>query len=216
MHGHCTRFSPKYQDLVGKVEARGSAPNGPVHDVDGKYTDSDVKEFGGFVPVPCRRGGVRISRPEILHGSTPSMVSRRRRTILPWFIGVSPDGTSVDNPESDQVDAVARAHASQCALSSTPSGLANRFGVIPYRFPASTQLFLDSHISNALLCRTSWDDPLVQAEANLLFGADRGTAARLISAHRLNALQAFKKKWFAVESAERACYGKKSFFVQNR
>ncbi len=50
---------------------------------------------------------------------------------------------------------IARAHASHEGLNLTPSGLANRFGPIPYRFPASTQLYLESPISQALVGRTT-------------------------------------------------------------
>ena len=85
-----------------KVKARGSALNGPVNDVDNFCKADGVKEFGDFVLMPCARCEVWISRPEVLDGSTPSVGAQRRRTIPPWFVGVSFDGTSVDNAAFDQ------------------------------------------------------------------------------------------------------------------
>lgn len=164
------------------------------------------------MPVPCHRGDVRVARPEIPHGSTPDCGGPIRRTVLPWFVGVRDDGETLDNPESDKWSDLAVAHAQQTAVRLTPSGLPNRFGPIPYKFPPGTQLLLSSPISQAVVCRTSWDDPVAQAHANLILGANRASARAEIERHRLEALCAFKVAWSRVKMAEKTFYGEGGFF----
>jgi len=212
----CTEIVPGFHKHIRtwweKVKARGKVPNGHVHGLEKIYLKDDIAEFGDFVRVPCAQGGVRITMPEILHGSTHDKGGKVRRTILPWFVGVMDDGIALDNEESDTWADLARAHATQEALNLTPSGLANRFGTIPYRFPPSSQLYVESPISQALLCRTSWDDPMVQAQANVVLGADRQRARQVIDKHRLSALRAFKRTFPAIRMAENLIFGKDSFF----
>ncbi len=214
-HG-CTEIVPGFHKHIEnwwkKVEARGRAPNGHVHGLEKIYLKENIAEYGDFVPVPCQRGGVRVTMPEILHGSTHNGGGVVRRTILPWFVAVSDNGQTLDNEESDSWADIARAHSTQKALNLTPSGLANRFGPIPYRFPPSTQLYLDSPISQALCCRTTWADPMVQAQANLVLGADRQRARRIIDKHRFGALRAFKSAFQVVRISEGMFYGEDSFF----
>jgi len=107
---------------------------------------------------------------------------------------------------------IARAHASHEGLNLTPSGLANRFGPIPYRFPALTQLYLESPISQALIGRTTWDDPMIQAQANVVLGVDRDRARGTIDRHRFAALKAFKSVYQMIKEAERLYYEADSFF----
>jgi hypothetical protein len=214
----CTEIVPSFHEHIegwwSKVKARGMATSGHIHGLEKIWLKEDAAEYGDFVPVPCQRGGVRVTRPEILHGSTHNNGGTKRRTILPWFVAVSQDGQTLDNEESDKWGDIARAHATQEAINLTPSGLANRFGPIPYRFPPSTQLYLASPISQALVCRTTWDDPVVQAQANIVLGMDRERARRAINRHRLEALRAFKAVYDMMKTAEGLFYGVDSFFNQ--
>ena len=61
---------------------------GYIHDVEKLFATEDVDAFGDFEPVPCLRGQVRITRPEIVNGSTASTGQRIRWTILLWYVGV--------------------------------------------------------------------------------------------------------------------------------
>ena len=162
----CTEIVPGFHHRLAawwkRVEERmpDSVPDAYVTNVDGRYLKEDEAEFGEFVKVPCRRGGARITRPDIIHGSTtaPSTKQPKRRTILPWFVGVRDDKDTLDNKESDTWSELALAHLRQEAPKVTPSGLPNRFGSIPYRFPATVQLVLENAVSQARVCRLTWDD----------------------------------------------------------
>ncbi|MCJ1396607.1 hypothetical protein MMC18_009498 [Xylographa bjoerkii] len=217
----CTEIVPGFHKNIAHwweavcsraTAAGGKAPDGPVTGLEKIWTKEDAKNYGDFVRIPCTKGTARITMPEILHGSTMNNGQVRRRTILPWFVGLRDDGQTLDNEESENWADLATAHAGHTACKLTPSGLANRFGPIPYRFPASTQLNLDSPVSNALICQTHWDDPAVQLQANVLLGENRQAAKGIITKHRFKALRAFKEKFAVVKAAEIAYYGEGGFF----
>lgn len=148
-----------------RVVAREQPDNQPlrvggfVHDVDKLYTAEDVAAFGDFEHVPCLRGQVRITRPEIAHGSTASIGQRICRTILPWYVGVQDmEKGTLDVEECDDWDSLCRSHMHQTAPKNTPSGHPNKYGKLVQRFPFSTQLPACSQVGQALVCRLPWDD----------------------------------------------------------
>ena len=216
--GGCTEIVPGFHKCIRKwweaVGSRRKVPDGPIHGLEKLWLPEDSKLFGDFVPILCARGDVRLTRPEIPYGSTHNKGGAIRRTILPWFVGVHEDGETLDNIESDKWSDVAGAYARQTAVRLTPSGYANRFGPIPYKFPPSTQLNLPSPISQAILTRTTWDDPMAQIQANIVLGKNRVVARQAIDKHRIEALREFKVTWKRVKVAEQMFYGKGSCFVE--
>lgn len=80
-------FHRHIREWWGRVAARGNAADGLTTKVNQSYLKEDEESFGSFVPSPCQRGGVRISRPELIHGST-SVSSKRRRTVFVWHCGI--------------------------------------------------------------------------------------------------------------------------------
>lgn len=61
------------------------------------WTAEHSRAYGKFVPFPCKAGGVQVTRPDILHGSTTSTASTMsigsslRRTVLPWLVDIQVD-----------------------------------------------------------------------------------------------------------------------------
>ena len=214
----CTTIIPGFhhriQEWWARVVQRQEVPDGRITGMAKIWHPEDAQDFGAFVPVPAQRGTVRITRPEIPHGSTAN--SRKiRRTILPWFVGIDDNHEQLDNPESESWGQLSQYHARQEAPQLTPSGHPNKYGPIPYRFPASIPLWLESAISHALRGNTTWDDPRVQWEANLLLGLDREAAQAAIVSHRCHALREIKKCWDMVRHAEQEFFEVDSFFAHN-
>ncbi|KAI4137511.1 MAG: hypothetical protein L6R39_007243 [Caloplaca ligustica] len=215
----CTEIVPgmhrRLRDWWADVEARSAQgqkvrDSGRVHNVTSLWHPSDVAKYGKWTSVPCRRGDVRVTRPELIHGSTAT--SAIRRTILPWFVGLQRDGKSLDNPESGNWNDLCVAHMRQERPPNTPSGHPNMYGAIPHRFPPATRLNLESPVSQALVCARAWDDPAVVQEANFLLGSDRVSARQHINQARLRALRAYKVAFKKQVEAERQCFGSDSFY----
>ena len=165
----------------GKVKSIKEA--GHVKDVTATYTPEDAAKHGKHEKVLCSQGWARISRPEILHGSTTTSqhFQGRQRTVLPWYSGVGADNVTLDTIDSDSWDGLAVWYLKQAALGRTPSGHSNKYSKIPHRFPAGVHLPLGYPVSEALVCRHLWDDPVVVHHANeLLSGSSEWLEQELI------------------------------------
>lgn len=205
------RLGEWWKDVLsrsGGEKVQGTS--GRVHNVQPLWHSSDAAKYGDWTPVPCSRGDVRITKPELIHGSTETTAIRR--TILPWYMGVESDGSTLDTAESGSWDQLCIAHARQTAPYSSPSGHPNMFGAIPHRFAPATRLTLDSAVSQALVCGRHWDDPAVIQEANLLLGPDRAAASCLINKVRMQGLRVFKARYQEQVAAERVCFGRASYW----
>ena len=208
------RLREWWTDVLSRSDSeKVQGTSGRVHNVKPLWHPNDAAKYGDWTPVPCSRGDVRITKPELIHGSTDTTAIRR--TVLPWYMGVQPDGKTLDTVESGTWDQLCIAHARQTAPFSSPSGHPNMFGTIPHRFAPATRLNLDSAVSQALVCGRHWDDPTVIQEANLLLGSDRAAARRLINRARIQGLRVFKARYREQVEAERVCFGRASFWETN-
>lgn len=159
--------------------------------------------------MPCRRGDARVTKPELIHGSTGT--SSIRRTILPWLVGVEQDGRSLDTSESGTWNDLCIAHTRQEAPHSSPSGHPNMYGAIPHRFAPACRLSLETPVSQALVCVRTWDDPAVINEANMLLGQNRRAVHLHISRARMQDLRMYKATFKAQAAAEYQCFGSELF-----
>ena len=87
----------------------------------GAWTSEMARKYGDLIPVPNKAGGVRISRPDILHGST-GKASIVRRVVFPWFTGIRPDHSTLDNIESETWEQLALCHLQRIPCKLSPSG----------------------------------------------------------------------------------------------
>ena len=56
------------------------------------WMPGDERRHGSFEPVPMEAGHVRISMPDVIHGSTPTTcTAAHRRLALPWYTGIKDD-----------------------------------------------------------------------------------------------------------------------------
>lgn len=200
-----------------RVVARGKDTNGFVHRISTDvYSNDDIDFFGiDWTKQPCPRGGIRVTLPHLPHGAQgPS--SCTRRTMLPWFVAVQDDHEQLETVEAGTWSQLATAHRDLVAPHSSPSGLSNRYGAIPYRFPAAVELVGISALSDALVCRRRWDSPAVVADRNLLLGQDREGAARHVREWRRRAGRMVLSCFETMRRAEELAFGTRSFFYCQR
>ena len=152
MHRHLGNW---WADVKRRYERRWQtpAPDGFIHRVDHRaWTFEDRAKYGSdFVPQPCRRGEIRISLPHLPHGALGSAKSRRK-TILPWFMGIGDDHKTLDTFKAGTWSDLARAHRDLRPAPTSPSGHPNSFP-IPYAFPAAPMLTGLGVVSDALVGR---------------------------------------------------------------
>ena len=121
----------------------------------------------------------------------------------------------LDNPGSGTWSELAAAHRNLTPGPSSPSGLHDMFGSVPYAFPAATQITGLGAVSDALVGRVRWDNPAVVAEQTLLF--DPATRDAYVREWIDKAKKAFERHWDVMRGAELAAFGDaKSFFTNYR
>ena len=64
--------------------------SGPMANCNNIYQIEDREKWGEAVGVPCSAWGVRLTLAQLIYGSTKKS-TRRRQTILPWFMGIDKD-----------------------------------------------------------------------------------------------------------------------------
>jgi hypothetical protein len=163
------------------------------------------------VPMPCNAGDVRITSPLLPHGSTSMPAEGVRRTMLPWFVGIQANHSTMETIEQGTWAEIADAHRSLVAAPRSPSGKPNIYGGIPYRFAASLPLILESPLSNALVGRTRWDMPDTVIERNLVLGSNEEAYNNFLHDWRRQASAAYLRHFQRVRTCEIAAYGHKSF-----
>lgn len=212
-HRHIKRW---WDNVVARGEGGPAGTGGKVQEVHTLYKSADADEFGAFVPVTCSRGQVRISRPELIHGSTTTTANHqgRRATVLPWFVKINTADGSLDVADSGSQASLTLSHATQVPPNLTPSGKPNTYGTPPYRFPASVQLVASSAIGGALVCQRSWVDPVVVMEAREALAASEADINLRVKRWRKASLIAFKGAFQAVKAAEMEAFAGNSFWRQ--
>jgi hypothetical protein len=142
------------------LTARGLSTGALVHHIqDSMFTSEDEKRFSTkWTPQPCQRGQVRVALPHLPHGAY-SPAKGERRTMLPWFCGLQSDPETLEVVESGTWSDLSVAHRDMVAARLSPSGLANRYGAIPFAFPASVLLEGLGALSSALVCPQCHDKP---------------------------------------------------------
>ena len=196
--------------------ARGQETSGFVHRItDQMFTREDAAALGvDWKYVPCRRGEVRVTLPHIPHGSdgpSPGM----RRTMLPWFVGVQDDDETLEVIEGGTWTELSTAHRDLVSPLATPSGLANRYGSPPYRFPAAVELSGLGPLSDALVCQRRWCSPAVTAERNVLLCSDARYFWQFVAAWRERAAGAVQAAFKLVRETEMAAFGDRSYFYHH-
>jgi len=213
---NCTLLVLGFQHVIhewwGRVTARGKGTSGHTTNAKNIYLPEDRQSFGPLVPVPCKRGAIRITRPDIMHGST-SKARSRRRTLFAWFCGIRPDHQTLDLKESETWSEVSACHQSFTAPMKSTSGEGFRYGRPTIPFPAMTRMASTSAVGDALVGSRRWTDPQVTRMVETLLGPDDTAAFALLKSVRNSLSEAIKSAWPFVRDAEIKAFGNRSYFV---
>jgi hypothetical protein len=161
--------------------------------------------------VPCKRGAIRITRPEIVHGSASNAI-RRRRVVFVWHCGIRDDHETLDLEEAERWDDLVRCHQGFQAPEKSTSGEGFRYGRPPFPFPGTTKLGTTSMVGDAMVGARRWDDPRVIEERDILLGNDANAAWKLVEDTRARLKEEFLKAFPFIRMAEIRAYGARSFY----
>jgi len=208
-------FHKNIRNWWSDVIARGSKGSHTCGNTDTRdiYTKADQEKYGALTPVPCVAGGIRLTRAEIIHGSTPQ-ATKGRRAIYPWFTGVGEDHDAVDIFGAEAWGKLAEYHRDMKPPQKQASGRsASSYGERAECLIPKVALDSTSAIGAALLGRTKWTGAVLMKELSSLFGEDDKAAREYVDSTRARAVAEFKNKFRLLEGLEREMFGDASFFL---
>lgn len=133
--------------------------------------------------------------------------------ILPWYVRIREDHSTLDTPESGTWEEVSAAYRDLVQAARTPLGFtSSKYGRLPYAFPAAVRFHGAGLISDCLVGRSRWTEPGVSTELDTLFGEDEQSAAIYIALWRAEAQQTYARLFREVVKMEKKAFGKDSFF----
>ena len=191
---------------------RGEDSGGRTTNCNKQYRGEDRADWGQPVPSPCPAYGLRITRSEIIHGSTGSC-DGRRRAIYAWLTGIGEDELSLDNPETLDWEEVAACHRDLEAPGRGVSGDRPSHSLPPFRFPGAIYMESSYALGDALLGRRKWTDEEAIKQRNMVLGDDDEVAGRFIEEARGRMVEKFLWAGSRLEEVERRAFGANSFFV---
>src|SRR5579859_116168 len=179
----CTIIVPRFHRHMGEwwkeVISQGEDKDGVVHSVGYTYKKVDEERFGRFKPVVCKRGDIRLTLPQIIHGSTGC--PRKRQVIFPWLMGLEEDGR-MELEECGSGSDVGQAHRGLEAMKMGPSGQGHRFSLGRGRFEGAVEIRGVTALGDALVGVQSWDSEAVLMERDTILGCNDEESWKLVEA----------------------------------
>lgn len=213
----CTEIVPGFHhhavEWYNRLVKRGTEPTGTTTNAVKLYLPEDEQSFGSFQPQVCGPGDVRITRPEIIHGSTPN-ATIPRRVIYPWFTAIKEDHHTLEIPGQLSWGEVAACHRDMLAPRSGVGGDTVSFSCPVYRFAAGIHMPSSSALSDALIGRRSWEDPEVLLQRDILLGANAQASHDYVRRTRKELVKNFKTSFHKMVSIEQSAFGTNSFFAE--
>jgi hypothetical protein len=208
MHHHIDEWAKRIED-------RGLSSDAFVHRITADhFNEDDAKAFGtSWTPQPCGAGQVRITLPHLPHGAL-GPTKRTRRTMLPWYVGLQADMETLEVAESGTWFDLNAAHRDLTAAQLSPSGLANRYGAIPFAFPAAVELHGLGAISDALVAVRRHDKETVIGEKMIILKGTAEQRQQYIASWRHRATNVVCEAFETVKEIEMRAFGEKSFFYR--
>jgi hypothetical protein len=191
---------------------RGWRGSGPTTNCMGIYTAEDRAEWGEPVGTPCTAWGVRLTLPQIIHGSTPASV-RRQRTILPWFMHIAQDHEQLEIAGCLSWSEVRRCHLDLEVPGRDPSGYGPRLGAPKERFGGSVVLGSTSAVGDALVGRRKWTDAETVRERDVLLGPDSAAASEYVREVRSRLVSRYRAAFSSMVQTEQEQFGPQSYFA---
>jgi hypothetical protein len=163
------------------------------------------------VAVPCPAWGIRLTLPQLIHGSTARSI-RRRRTILPWYMHVDADHKKLEIDDCLSWKKIRQCHMDLEVPARDPSSYSPRLGAPKERFGGSVILGSTSALEDALVGRRKWTDPEVLRDRDILLVPDSKAAVAYVTETRAHLVEQYRIAFVSMQATERQQYGQNSYF----
>ena len=211
--GGCTIIVPGFQNKIEKwwseVVKQGEDTYGFTHSVETIYKLGDATRK--FVPVVCKRGEIRLTMSQIIHGY-PGKSTGQRRVIFPWLVAIELDHERMEVREWGSWNDISGANRDLMPLKVSPSGCRHKFFLGSGRFPGAIEIRGVSAVGDALVGARRWDSSAVLRERDAILGADESMAKEAVERHQARMKSAWREAFAVMKEVEEVEFGEKSYF----
>jgi hypothetical protein len=179
------------------------------------YTKQDRKKYGRPKPYPCPMWAIRLTLPNMFHGSTKT-TPNQRRVLYPWHTAISEDHLTLEIPGQHDWEEVARCHRDLEAPLRGVGGDAVTKDRPPFRFPAAVPMESSSALCDALIGRRKWNDPVVIMEAQLVLGKDDEAAMKYMNETKKKLVDNYLRCVAKVREIEPLVFPDNSYVLQSQ
>lgn len=226
VNGFHKRFPEWWADCVAQGLAKEEFP---CFRVDNKvYSKKMQDKYGGFEALPLKKGTMRFSKPEIIHGSNgnlqgkkammPGVVATKlvspRLNYLPWMCRVDLDAGELEYGHHKHLT---YNELRRCAIDCTvpPWTLGNVSGEKYTKAPGGvTNLSTvpPTAFGKAVTLHSPWSDPEALETLEILLGPDLEAMKREVERERRETLAWAVKRFDKLRKLEKKTYEEESFF----
>jgi hypothetical protein len=197
---------------IERLMRRGWKDSSPTANCNDIYQVEDREKWGEAMGVPCPAWGVRLTLPQLIHGSTGRSV-KRRRTILPWFMGIGKDHEQLEAAGCLGWNEVRLCHLDLEVPEKDPSRYGYRMGAPEGRFAGPVVLGSSPALGDALVGRREWTDPEVLQKRDVLLGPDVRAAWEYVQKTRARLMEQYKAAFSSMVKIEQGQFGEQSYFT---
>lgn len=215
----CTVVVPGFHRHIktwfSRASTRCDTAGGFTTNCSNSYHKEDQLRWGKPQPVPCSAFSLRITRPDIIHGST-HQASMRRRTLFVWYRAIGADHETLEGPGTLTWSDLVACHRDMVIPVHEPSGQPLKHSLPKEPFAGAVGLSSCTALGDALVGRRRWTVPQVIREMEILLGADDEMAHLYIQNSRQIMLNQFRGTWELMKENEMTRFGDNSFFKQSQ
>jgi hypothetical protein len=154
---------------------------------------------------------LELNRVEKVEESVPRQ-QQIGQVLQGWYCFIDKDHNFLGNGCALSWDELAACHRDLEAPVSGPYGQLPVLERPTYRFPGSVIMDSTSALGDALIGRRKWNDPQVLQERDIVLGNDDDRALAFVNQVRKKLVNRYIDYFTALESVERAAFGKNSYF----
>lgn len=197
----------------------GLCQDGIIAEIRPEMLEASDKTALGIDRDPWKEFPRNAGDAVIMHDTTPQKETigtpGERITFDPCYVGVNDSG-NLEDLRFGTWEEVATMYATQAPPRESPRLVDTRNVTFPNRFPAQATVIAENPISQALIGKRRWTDPLVVQERQRLLHGSRDVIIAAIKAHKKDMMGKLDEAYVALKQEERSAYRTRAFFAKPR
>jgi hypothetical protein len=189
-----------------RILQRGPPNKGMSTDASKLYLPVDRQEWGEPQPQPCRKMGLRLTHPALIHGST-NQGTQQRRTLFAWHTAIHSDHSTLDGNQKVTWQDLSSSHREKMFPPTQPGGQVPKHRVPSEPFPLTGTIGNVYPLGDALVGARRYTDWQVMENVQVLLGPDEEKAMAMVKIWRQDLKREFLRQVKELKRMEPIVFG---------